>query len=166
MGTLLALMRLMPYDIVPLTTDNYTIARDVYFSNQPYFQLFGNMADDSSIFATINKLPDGISQDNKLIAAICDEDEPVAIIDLIIDYPNKGELWLGLLLVRGDVQSHSKGKSIMFYTMQAAQEAGFNKISLGVHNKNPRAFRFWQKMGFYYERVSGDFLILGADTLQ
>ena len=149
----------LAYDLVPITQENYTIAREVYNTNPGYFQLFDKVPSDENILSTMRMVPDGYGIEDKLFAALCENSEAVAVIDLLAGYPDKNNLWLGLFLVHGDLHSKGLGAAIVNGVVQAARSAGFVSIHLGVVKTNAGALNFWQKMGFVYERESGDFLV-------
>ncbi|MCL2573873.1 MAG: GNAT family N-acetyltransferase [Defluviitaleaceae bacterium] len=156
-------MQTMPhYDIVSLTQDNYTIAREVYFTNPEYFAFFGGVSDDESILNAMYAVPDGFDISGKLFVAICDKNQDgkvVAVIDLLADYPNKGNLWLGLLLVHGDLHGKGIGAFVVDGVVKAASSANFDSIRLGIIEKNSNAIRFWEKVSFTHEGKSNDILV-------
>ena len=153
------LRRALPYDVVPVTPENYTIAREVYATNPGYFQFFGKLADDESILSAMLSVPDGFNIEDKFYAALCLDGKAIAIIDLLAGYPNKGDLWLGLLLVHGNMHGKGLGAIITNGVVQGAKWAGFDNLRLGVIEANTDAVRFWEKMGFVRERTSGDVLV-------
>jgi len=159
MRLLADLQRVLPYDVVRISKENYAIARDVYFTNPGYFALFDAVPDDNSILRTVGKVPDGFDAKDKLFAAICEDGHTVAIIDLLAGYPDADKLWLGLFLVRGDLHGGGIGASIISHVVKVVRDAGFDSIHLGVHKDNDGAMRFWKRMSFDHERESGDFLV-------
>jgi len=159
MRLLTDLQRVLPYDLVTINQENYTIARDVYSTNPEYFALLGKAADDESILTAVNAVPDGFDIADKLFAAICRDDRAVAVIDLLAGYPTAVDLWIGLILVHGNMRSGGVGANIVNGVVQAAGAAGFGAVHLGAAKANVGALRFWQKMGFVQERQSGDFLV-------
>ena len=164
MGIIAELQHALPYDVIPITEDNYAIAREVYSTNPEYFTLFGKLADDESILSTVRKVPDGFALSDKYLAAFCENGRAIAIIDLLAGYPSKSDIWVGLFLVHGDLRGKGLGAAIVKGVMQAARAVGFDGIHLGVVNTNTKALRFWEKMGFVYERTSGDFLAYKRST--
>ena len=160
MRILTDLRQALPYDVIQITDSNYTIAREVYATNPAYFQLFDEAtADDDSILSAINAVPDGFDIAGKLFAALCRDGDTVAVLDLLSGYPSKDDLWLGLLLVHGNMHGKGIGAVITNSVVKAARLAGFESICLGVMEANAGAIHFWQKAGFVHERTSGDILI-------
>lgn len=153
----------LPYDIVPITQENYAIARDVFSTNPDYFALFGNAANDESILAAMCAVPDGFDISGKYFAALCQNGAAIAIIDLLADYPDTKDLWLGLLMVHGGMLGKGVGNVIINGVLQAASLTGFDNIHLGVIEANTDAIRFWNKAGFVHERTSGDVLIFSKE---
>ncbi|MDR2183841.1 MAG: GNAT family N-acetyltransferase [Clostridiales bacterium] len=155
-----ALRQALPqYGITPINEGNYAIARDVYFTNPEYFMLFGQVADDERILTTVRMLPEGFDIARKFFAGLCENGKAIAVIDLLMGYPNENEMWIGLFLVHGDFHGKGVGAAVFNGTARAARMVGLDSIHLGIFDTNKRALHFWQKMGFTYERTKGDFLV-------
>ena len=153
------LRRALPYDVVMITQENYAIAREVYHTNPAYFEYFDKVADDDSILSAISAVPEGFDIEDKLFAAFCEDGMAVAVVDLLAGYPTAADLWIGLILVHGDFRRTGIGAGIVSGILQAARAAGFDAIHLGVIKANEGVQRFWEKIGFVYERESGDYLV-------
>lgn len=91
--------------------------------------------------------PLGINQNDKHVLLIKDENYK-GVIDLVFGYPNRHTVFLGLLLLREDIQGNSLGKKsyqlIEDYISHFDQK---DKIRLAVVESNP-VIGFWEKMGF------------------
>jgi len=147
------------YDCIPITEDNYIIVREVFDTNPEYFQLFGEIADDQSILKSMHTVPEGFGFADKLFIAFCQDSETIAAIDLLVGYPDKDTVWLGLFLMHGNIRGKGVGTTIVNGIIHAAQSDGFDNIQLGVMEANTGAVRFWKKMGFVHMRTSGDILV-------
>lgn len=92
-------------------------------------------------------LPPGIDQNDKHVLLIKDENYK-GVIDLVFGYPNGHTVFLGLLLLREDVQGNSFGKkSYQLIEDYIAQFEQVDRIRLAVVESNP-VIGFWKKMGF------------------
>jgi hypothetical protein len=87
----------------------------VYKSNQDYFDL----SETSSInFAQIDKdvhaKPDIVASEDKKYFLIKDkQNKPIAILDYLLNYPDKNTVFLGFLLVDKTCQSQGIGRAIL-----------------------------------------------------
>ncbi|WP_047374963.1 N-acetyltransferase [Exiguobacterium sp. ZOR0005] len=82
------------------------------------------------------------------------DDDVVAIADLLRRHPTDGSLWLGLFVV--DERFHGNGIAQTLYE-QLEQEQMLPHHSvfrLGVLPHNERAYRFWRRQGYTYEKES------------
>jgi GNAT superfamily N-acetyltransferase len=104
--------------------------------------------------ALLQEYPPGKTADEKLVIGIYNpDDEMVAVLDAIRDYPAAGAWWLGLLLLDPPYRNQGLGRDVYqaFENWVIDQEG--KGICLGVIEENTQAFKFWQSMGFKeYER--------------
>lgn len=105
--------------------------------------------DASSAQKILVDLPEEKSRVDKLVIGIyAGSIDLVGILDLIRDYPRKGDWWLGLLLLDPDYRNKGLGKRI-YWTFEAwAARWGAQSIYAGVIEENERAYKFWQGLGF------------------
>lgn len=103
---------------------------------------------------TINR-PEGTVADQKFVLGAwrpgsAGRDELVAVIDLIRGYPDPSCVFVGLLLVRWDLQGRGLGRAVW----QLAEELisgwdGIDRYRLAVVETNAKmALGFWRAMGF------------------
>jgi len=78
----------------------------------------------------------------------------VAVLDLLLGYPEPSCVWIGLLLVHGALHGIGHGGRIADAVEEAAANAAFEKVQLGVVRENEPGLRFWRKRGFVALRES------------
>lgn len=84
-----------------------------------------------------------------LVLALENEDQTVdAVVQVIIDAPEPGTWWIGLLIVAPELRSRGVGAELVRQTLAAATEAGAGTMKLAVSLRNPRGQRFWERTGF------------------
>jgi len=71
-----------------------------------------------------------------------------AAVQVLIDAPEPGSWWIGLLIVAPELRSRGIGWALVQHTLAAAAEAGAGTMKLGVSLSNPRGQRFWESAGF------------------
>jgi len=78
----------------------------------------------------------------------------IAVVDLLRRHPVDGSLWLGLFVV--DERYHGNGIAQSLYEqLEQEQMLPFHSVfRLGVLPHNERAYRFWQRQGYVYEKES------------
>jgi len=151
------LCKVLDYDIIPITEDNFTDIHEVFDTNPNYFMAAGGkIADGDTILRCIKSSPPDYDAGKKLFAGLWCDKQPIAVLDLFPNLPGEGELWLGLLLVNGVMHGQKIGTKVTRSVITAADACGFKPIRLGVIQNNINAAIFWQKMGFTQERIADD----------
>ena len=115
---------------------------------------WGKKATSSGIIESIVAVPDGFSMEGKNFIALWKDDNPVAVLDFLVGYPNPNCLWVGLLLVHGLQKGKSIGTEIVNAVITTTKTAGMKDITLGVIATNTRGIDFWRKIGFVQTGVS------------
>ena len=72
----------------------------------------------------------------------------MAVLDLITDYPSKGEAFIGWFMVDAALQGQGIGSQIFADTRASLSAQGFNYLELGILEANVDAAEFWKKAGF------------------
>lgn len=72
----------------------------------------------------------------------------LGVCELLQDYPDSGDLWIGLLLLRPEQRGTGLGSALLRSVMDWAKAHGYVHIGLGVVVQNEAGFRFWQRSGF------------------
>lgn len=93
-------------------------------------------------------------EDGTVSLIIREDEQVVAIVDLLKRHPVDGSLWLGLFVV--EETFHGTGLAQMLYEQV---EEGYMRphqtvFRLGVLPDNLRARRFWERNGYVYEKDS------------
>ena len=150
------LQRALPYDVVPITEDNYDTVREVFDTNLEFLvEGYGKLVEEKGVLGAIAQLPDGFNPADKYLAAICQKGKAIAAVDLLGNSPTKNELWLSFLVVHEDLKSSGLGAQITEGVVCAAQMAGFTKINLGSFETTAA---FWEKQGFTQSGANDNFL--------
>ncbi len=89
----------------------------------------------------------GQAEGNRFVG-FYDENDLIAVIDLIKGYPGDNEAYIGWFMVDAERQGNGIG-SQLFADVRAALEAdGCNRIVLACPSENEDALRFWEGQGF------------------
>lgn len=57
-------------------------------------------------------------------------------------------LYIGLLMINGDFHRSGYGREFIEEFILSIKSQGFNRVRLGVLDKNKTGFDFWTRMGF------------------
>jgi ribosomal protein S18 acetylase RimI-like enzyme len=92
--------------------------------------------------------PPGRSVEDKLVFGIWDQQFLVGVIDLLKDYPQVGNWWIGLLLLSPSNRQSKLGQATLDWIESLCQNHDIGLIQLGVFAENIAGLSFWQKVGF------------------
>ena len=115
----------------------------VYY--EKYLQEPATLEDVKSI---ITELPPNTDKKQKYALGIYENSELIAILDIVLGYPEKQTAFIGLFMVDTQKQNKGVGTLIISNVLQAFKNLNFQKCSLGVITKNQPAIKFWQKHKF------------------
>jgi len=82
------------------------------------------------------------------ILQLSKETELQIIMDIIMDYPNKGVAWLGLLMIDGNLKRMGLGRKVIEALMVELKSNDILSLQLGVIDGNKDAHSFWKSMKF------------------
>ena len=77
-----------------------------------------------------------------------DEDRLIAVMDLIIGFPNKMTAFIGFFMIEADAQKTGLGSALVTELCNAMSGVGIKEVRLGWVKGNPQAEHFWKKNGF------------------
>jgi len=142
------------YKVEQLNEDNCQGYFSVFESNAQYWEdTQGSPATKQDCLVTVCYCPDNFDRRKVRCIGISECETPVAVVSLLEDYPDTGVLYLGLLLVDGEMQRKGIGTEIVDAIVKASQGM-FDTIQLSVGQNNTGALRFWEKQGFVIDEVS------------
>ena len=141
LSTRYSVRKITEADISPV----YRLAK----SNMRYYRYLGRIPTRESLTEIISELPAGVSMQCKHFVGFYNQDDYlVAVMDLITGYPESDDVFIGWLMVDGDLQGRGVGSGIFADVRAAVKAAGYDFISLAVVKANEEALRFWKDQGF------------------
>lgn len=79
--------------------------------------------------------------------------QPVGYLDVKLGYPGPPDATINLLLIAEPYQSGGYGARVvraLERRFQAERDLGVRRILAGIYGHNPRAVRFWERLGYRY----------------
>ncbi|MGH6963676.1 MAG: GNAT family N-acetyltransferase [Phenylobacterium sp.] len=92
--------------------------------------------------------PAGHPLQKKLVFGLERDGELIGALDLLRDYPETDDWYLGLLLFEPQSRSGGLGERVVAALRGWIADQGGRAIRLAVHDINEDGARFWVKMGF------------------
>ena len=124
------------YTFHSVTSENQQAAYSIYQKNQAYFALTKETPSIEQLMRDMTVLPPSVAQEQK----------PIAIMDYLVDYPQEGTAYIGLLLVGERRKGH--GQAIYQQVEQDWRLKGISLVSLAVIEENTAGRSFWESQGF------------------
>ena len=126
-------------------SDVYNLCRN----NRRYYRYLGMRPTRQNLTEVITEVPEGTDLADKHFVGFYDNDDNlIAILDLITGYPNKTDAWIGWFMVDAELQGKGIGSQIFADIRAAVKAQGYERLALGVIDKNEEALAFWKAQGF------------------
>ena len=109
-----------------------------------------------SILADMDALPPDTAPSDKYYIGFYQEDELIAVMDLILNFPNKETAFIGLFMMKKEWQGKGIGSTIVGECLQAVKRYGYRFARLAFAKGNPQSEAFWKKNGFEKTGVESD----------
>jgi GNAT superfamily N-acetyltransferase len=116
-----------------------------------YFEIVeGRPPEKDAGHEILNDLPEGKDfKDKHVFGCFNESDKLIAVVDIIEDYPVKGEWIIGLLMIDPEERGKGLGKALHEYIRDYVLVNGADKLRIGVVEGNEKAYRFWSALGYY-----------------
>lgn len=122
----------------------YNLSRKNYI----FYQYHPPFVTKESILEDMAALPPGKSADDKFYVGYFERESLVGIMDLILDYPEKGIAFIGLFMINTQYQNNGVGSEIIGEVIIRLKSLGYKELRLGVDKGNPQSYAFWSKNHF------------------
>lgn len=110
-----------------------------------------------------NDAPPGLSAEDGYRAGLFDGEVLLALAELSFGFPEAGDCYLGLMMVRGATRGQGAGVQMLRHLEGVARARGARQMFLAVLHANPRGRAFWEREGFSDTGLDGQ-VTLGRKT--
>ena len=124
--------------------------------NELYYQYCPPFGTKETILDDMKALPPKKELSDKYYIGFYDKDALIAVMDLILAYPDGQTAFIGFFMTDVSVQNRGTGSRIIDELGRYLRSAGFLHIRLGWVRGNPQAELFWYKNGFAETGVTYD----------
>lgn len=136
------------YAIRKLNFDDVEMILAFCQSNTQYYAYCGKAPTAELIRQDLQITPPGIPMEQKYYIGFFENHTLVAIMDLILGYPDSQSVFIGFFMMHIALQGAGIGSSIIAELLSAAKACGFQSCQLGIDQFNPQSNHFWRKNGF------------------
>jgi ribosomal protein S18 acetylase RimI-like enzyme len=139
--------------------------RDLFARAADYVLLeTGQHPDDAQTIDFFTSAPPSVDPATSLrLGMFLPSGQLVAIADLAFGYPNPDDAYIGLMLIDPTHRGKRLGQQMLGHLFAGASASKARRILIAVLEDNPKAQRFWQKMGFV-EDLRGPPIQMGRKT--
>ena len=136
------------YRVIRAELSDVNMLYQLYLSQRQYFEYFSLEPSKERLIEDMTMKPDGCREDQKLFLAYYQEDQPVALLDLIEGYPSEKECYIGLFMVDAALAGHGIGTGIVTELCDALGRTGYQAVRLAYGKHYAHGKHFWTKNGF------------------
>ena len=147
------------YAVRHLGNEDVGIIFELSRHNHIFYQYHPPFVTTESILEDIGALPPDKDYTDKFYIGFFDGGTLIAVMDLILDYPQEKTAFIGLFMMDAAFQGRGTGSKIIGECAAYLTSLGYQKIRLGIDKGNPQSDAFWRKNGFIKtgEEVPNDF---------
>ena len=136
------------YKVRVLEADDVDGIVSLCSENKQYYKYCPPLVTHESIQADMKALPPDKDYSDKYYVGYFDGDKLIAVLDLIMAYPNEKTAFVGFFMTDVSGQNKGMGSSLVSELGDYLHGIGVKSIRLGWVDGNPQAEHFWLKNGF------------------
>ena len=138
------------YRIISLGESDVPELYQLCISNPRYYTYLKCEPKLDSLKGELTALPPGKNLDDKYFIGFYEGERMIAILDLIIGYPEEKTAFIGWFMVDGALHGQGIGTKLVKRLFDWLGERGFLAVRLGCIVENAEVRRFLEKHGFSY----------------
>ncbi len=136
------------YKVRKMTNEDIDIILSLCVQNPLYYQYCPPFVNKELIKEDLISLPPNTTKEDKLYVGYFDNEKLIAVMDLIIHYPDEKTAFVGFFMAEKSIQGKGISSSIIAELVQYLTENDFEQIQLAWIKENPQAEHFWKKNRF------------------
>jgi len=144
------------YAVRRLTEADVPAILDLARGNPTYYQHMGCEPTSENITHDLTALPPRKTLDDKYFLGYFQDRRLIAVLDLIVRYPNEDTAFIGWFILERTAQGVGLGSALVAELLDFLRTEGFRYVRLGRAKGNPQSQRFWEKNGFTPTGVETD----------
>ena len=136
------------YDVRRLTEADISDVFALAKGNRKFYRALGIRPSRARLTEIISDVPHGAAPNDKYFIGFYDQDNLVAVLDLITGYPQTNEAFIGWFMVDADLQHQGVGSQIFADVRAAMQAQGYNRLEVACPEASEPGMAFWASQGF------------------
>lgn len=139
---------LKKYLVRKLTEKDVNLVLSLQQQHPTYYKYCPPEPSIEGVLQQMKALPPKKEIKDKYFIGFFEKDKLVAIMDMIVEYPNKETIFIGLFMVNKEYAGQGIGKEIIEYCVLKFKQKGFSFVRLGYMKNNLQSEAFWRKCQF------------------
>ena len=144
------------YLVRRMTDDDIAEIYALCRNNTLYYHYCPPFVTEGSIESDMRALPPNKEYADKYYLGYYDGEKLIAVMDLILSFPDKDTAFIGFFMTDTSVQKAGVGSRIIDTLCSCLKNHGFSGIRLGWVKGNPQSEHFWKKNLFIETGVTYD----------
>ena len=133
------------YLVLRMAKDDITEIYALCRNNTLYYHYCPPFVTQGSIESDMRALPPNKGYSDKYYLGFYEGDKLIAVMDLILSYPDNDMAFIGFFMTDTSVQNAGIGSGIIDTLCSCLKNLGFSGVRLGWVKGNPQAEHFWKK---------------------
>ncbi|MCM1130306.1 MAG: GNAT family N-acetyltransferase [Roseburia sp.] len=135
------------YQVRRITEENILEVLELCIENPLYYKHCPPMVTLESIKNDLKNLPPSKTLEDKFYVGFYEKEELLAVIDLILEYPNNQTVFIGFFMMNKNYQRKGIGTSIINEVLEYFM-SNYKYVRLGYVSGNKESESFWLKNQF------------------
>lgn len=136
------------YNVRRMTGDDIDSIYRLSVENPLFYQYCPPFVTKESIRKDMEVLPPRMTNKDKFYIGFWDKGDLIAVMDLILHYPDTSTAFIGLFMMAKAKQGKGIGTHIVEECLCYLQSQGYQRVRLGFAKGNAQSEGFWKKNGF------------------
>lgn len=133
------------YTVRELSVDDVDAIYELCSGNEQFYRYHPPFVTRESILDDLKSLPPGKTLADKLFIGFYQEDTLIAVMDLILGFPDDQTAFIGLFMMNAFFQGREIGSGIIRECLEGLSKQNYKKVRLAVDKGNPQSEHFWTK---------------------
>ena len=121
---------------------------ELCLGNTQFYEYCGRQPTKELILDDLRLTPSGKELSDKYYVGFYDENELVAVMDLVDGYPTSNCCFIGFFMMNKGLQGRGLGTELIGEALACLKGFGFKTARLAIDKENPQSTHFWKKNGF------------------
>lgn len=136
------------YNVRIMTRNDVQMIYELSLENPLFYQFSPPEVTPERIVNDMTILPPQMTYEDKYYMGFFEEDKLIAVMDLVLGYPNVQTAFIGMFMMCKSEQGKGIGSGIVEECADFLKKQGYCSMRLVIAKGNPQSEHFWKKNAF------------------